>query len=109
MASAAPRRSRPRQRGFSVSAGHELAGGDRERGGDGEVDEEDQPPVDELGQHAAEEDAERSARTADRTPGGERLRASRPVEGARDDRERGRGEHRGPDALAGTSGEERGR
>ena len=90
-----------------ASAGTTLQGGEREHGGDGQVDEEDQPPVDELGQHAADEDAERGAGTADRTPGGERLRRGRPVEAAGDDRERGRGEHRGAEALAGASGEQR--
>ena len=88
---------------------HDLAGAVGERGGDGQVDEEDQPPVDELGEHAAEEDAERGAGAADGAPGGERLRAGRPVEGAGDDRERGGREHRGAEALAGAGGEQRGR
>ena len=78
MASAAPRRSSPRQRGFSRVGRHDLPGGDGERGRDGQVDEEDHPPVGELGEHAADEDADRGARAADRTPGGERLRAREP-------------------------------
>ena len=41
---------------------------------DGQVDEEDRAPVDELGQRAAEQDADRRAGAADRTPGAERLR-----------------------------------
>ena len=87
--------------------GNDLAGAEGERDGDRQVDEEDQPPVSDLGEHAAEEDAERGAGATDGTPGGERLRASRAVEDAGDDRERGRGEHRGAEALARAGGEER--
>src|SRR5581483_2941250 len=90
-----------------------LVGGDGpagavgERGGDGQVDEEDQPPVDELGEQAAEEDAECGAGAADGTPGGERLRARRAVEVAGDEREGGGRQQRGADALAGAGGEQR--
>ena len=42
---------------------------------DGEVDEEDRAPVDELGQHAAEEHADGGAGAADRAPDAERLGA----------------------------------
>ena len=43
--------------------------------------------------------------TAPQTPSA--LARSRAVEGGRDDRQRGRGEHRGAEALAGASGEQR--
>ena len=89
--------------------GHDLAGADGERDRDRQVDEEDQPPVGDLGEDAAEEDAERGAGATDRAPGGERLRAGLAMEGAGDDREGGRGEHRRAEALAGAGGEESGR
>ena len=71
--------------------------GERDR--DREVDEEDHPPVGELGQQPAGEDADRCACAADCAPGGERLRLRLAVEAGRDDRERRRGEHRGAEAL----------
>jgi MFS family permease len=46
-------------------------------------------------------------RAADRTPGGERLRAGRAVEAAGDDRKGGGGEQRGTEPLAGAGGEQR--
>ena len=55
----------------------DLQRGDEQDCGDGEVDVEDRPPVGELGEDAADEDADRRARSADCTPGGERLRALR--------------------------------
>ena len=106
VASRAPRRSRPFQRGFRVSAGIDLQCGDRECGCDGEVDVEDHPPVGELGQDAADEDADRCACASDCAPGGERLRPLVALEGGHDDRERRRGEHRCAEALACSSGEE---
>ena len=54
----------------------DLQGGDEQRCGDGEVDVEDRPPVGELGEDAADEDADRRARSADCAPSGERLPAS---------------------------------
>ena len=56
----------------------DLQGGDGERDGDGEVDEEDHPPVGELGEEAADENADRGAGTADCAPGSERLRLRGP-------------------------------
>ena len=53
----------------------DLQGGDEQRCGDGEVDVEDRPPVGELGEDAADEDADRRAGSADCAPGGERLPA----------------------------------
>ena len=81
---------------------------DGERDPDGEVDEEDQAPVDELGERAAEQDAERRAGAADRAPGAQRpgpLAALR--ERGHDDRERRGRQHRGTETLAGAGGEER--
>ena len=52
----------------------DLQRGDEQRRGDGEVDVEDHPPVGELGEDAADEDADRRAGAADCAPGGERLR-----------------------------------
>ena len=86
--------------------GDDLQCGDRECCGDGEVDVEDHPPVGELGQHAADEDADRSTCAADGSPRGERLRTLAALERGHDDRERCRGEHRGAEPLACTSGEE---
>ena len=106
VASRAPRRSRPFQRGLLGVGGDDLQCGDRECGCDGEVDVEDHPPVGELGQDAADEDADRSTCAADGSPGGERLRPLVALEGGHDDRERCRGEHRGAEALACASGEE---
>ena len=106
MARAAPARSRPRQRGFCVSAGTTFRAATSSDCGDGQVDVEDRPPVGELGEDAADEDADRRARSADRAPGGERLRALRAVEGGGDDRERRRGEDRGAEPLARAGGEE---
>ena len=85
-----------------------LTRGDRERDRDGEIDEEDHPPVGELGEQAAGEDADRRARAADCAPGGERLRLRVAVEAGRDDRERRGGEHRGAEALARAGREQRG-
>ena len=75
MASSAPRRSRPRHRGRAASAGTSVqrAGGEREA--DRQVDEEDRAPVDELGQRAAQQHADRGAGAADRAPDAERLGA----------------------------------
>ena len=84
----------------------DLQCGDRECCCDGEVDVEDHPPVGELGQDAADEDADRSTCAADGSPGGERLRALLAVERGHDDRERCRGEHRGAETLARAGREE---
>ena len=80
------------------------AGGQGEA--DGQVDEEDRAPVDELGQHAAEQHADRGAGAADRAPDAQRLGTLGAVEGARDDRQRRRGQQRGAEALSGTRREQ---
>ena len=105
-ASTAPRRSRPFPARLLGVGRDDLQSGDRERCCDGEVDVEDHPPVGELGQDAAGEDADRSACAADGSPGSERLRALVAVERGHDDRERCRGEHRGAETLARASREE---
>ena len=75
MATSAPRRSRPRQRGrFGVGREDVLAAA-ASAGADGQVDEEDRAPVDELGERAAQEDADGGAGAADRAPDAERLGA----------------------------------
>ena len=83
----------------------DLQRGDRECGGDGEIDVEDQAPV-ELGQDAADEHADRGTSAADRSPGGESLRPLGALEGGHDDRERSRGEHRCAESLTRPSGEQ---
>ena len=50
-------------------------GGEGEAEPDGNVDQEDRLPADELGQRAAEEHADRGTRSADGAPGGEGMRA----------------------------------
>ena len=85
----------------------DLPRGDEKRRGDGEVDVEDCPPVGELGENAADEDADRRARSADCAPSCERLRASCSVECGRDDRECCRGEERGTESLTRASREQR--
>ena len=79
----------------------DLQCGDGEADRDGDVDVEDEAPVADLGEDAADEDADRSTGSADRTPGRERLRALLALEGSRDDRECGRREHCGSEPLAG--------
>ena len=68
----------------------DFQGGDCEPDRDWDVDEEDQAPVADLGQDAADEDANRRAGAADCAPGCERLRPLLAVERIRDDREGGR-------------------
>ena len=89
--------------------GHDLHCGDRECRCDRQIDVEDHPPVAELGEDAADEDADRGARASDCSPGGERLRPLVPVERRHDDRERGGREHRGTEALARAGREQGGR
>ena len=93
VASSAPRRSRPRHCGRADVGGHDPASrATATRDADGQVDEEDRPPVDELGERAAEQDADRRRRRRRRRP--RRRAPSRgrgPCEGGRDDRQRGRG------------------
>src|SRR5205085_12000596 len=73
---------------------HERAGSDRD------VDEEDPLPAEVLRQHAAREDADCGAGAADRAPDPERLVSlGALIERRRDDRERGRRDDRGPEAL----------
>ena len=65
-----------------ASAGRRCVAPAARSSADGQVDEEDRAPVDELGQHAAEQDADRGAGAADRAPDAERLGALGAVEGA---------------------------
>ena len=90
---------------FARVGGDDLARGGGERDGDRQVDEEDRPPVGELGEDATEQDADRGAGAADGAPGGERLRALLPVEGGGDDRKRGGREHGRAESLPGTGRE----
>ena len=69
---------------------YDLERGHGEHGGDRKIDVKDHPPVGDLGQQAADENADRGASTADRCPGGERFRPLWAVERCRDDREGGR-------------------
>ena len=85
--------------------GDDLQRGDRECRCDGEIDVEDQAPV-ELGQEAADEHADRGTSAADRAPGGESLRPLGALEGGHDDRKRSRGEHRCAESLTRASGEQ---
>ena len=79
---------------------NDLQRGKQQDRRDGEVDVEDRPPVGELGEDAADEDADRRARAADRTPRRERLRPPRALVGGGDDRQCRRGEDRGAEPLA---------
>src|SRR6266508_1170002 len=80
--------------------GHDLQGGDRQCRCDRQIDVEDHPPVAELGEDAADEDAECGACASDCSPGGERFRPLVSLEGRHDDRKRCRREHRGTKTLA---------
>ena len=80
--------------------GNDLQCGNGERHCDRKVDVEDHPPVAELGEDAADEDADGGACASDCSPGGERLRPLVPLEGGHDDRERRRREHRRAKSLA---------
>ena len=92
--------------GSSDVGGHDLHRCDGDADADGQVDEEDGSPVDELSERPAQQDADGGAGAADGTPDAERLRAVGALEGGRDDRQRGRGQHRCPQTLSGAGGEE---
>jgi hypothetical protein len=62
--------------------GQQVRGAGREQKADRQVDEEDRAPVDELGEHAAEQDADGGAGAAHRTPGAQRS-AARPPKSSR--------------------------
>ncbi len=68
----------------------DLPRSQEQRNGDREIDVEDRAPVSQLGQHAAEEDADRGAGPADSAPGAKRPGALLALERGRDDRERRR-------------------
>ena len=89
--------------------GHDLHGGDRQCRCDRQIDVEDHPPVAELGEETADEDADRGARASDCSPGGERFRPLVPLERRHDDRERCRREHRCTESLARAGCEQGGR
>ena len=89
--------------------GHDLDRGDRECRCDRQIDVEDHPPVAELGEEAADEDADRGARASDCSPGGERLRPLAALERRHDDRQRRRREQRGTETLARAGCEQGGR
>jgi hypothetical protein len=96
---AAPPRARDVRR-------NHLDGGGRDTDAHGEVDEEDGPPVDDLGQRAAQQHADGGAGAADGSPHAERLRAVRPAERGGDDRQGGRRQHGRAETLGGARGEE---
>ena len=80
--------------GTSRERQHERGDPDRD------VDEEDPRPRERLVEDAAEEQPDRAAADRDRGPDAERLRALGAFrEGRRDDRERGRRDERGAEAL----------
>ena len=67
---------------------------------DGDVDEEDPRPGEEVDEDAAEQQPDRAATDRDRSPDTHRLRPLGPFgEGCRDDRERGGRDQRGAEAL----------
>jgi hypothetical protein len=90
-------------------AGHDFQGSDGQCRCDGQIDVEDHPPVAELGEKAADEDADRRACASDCSPGGERFRPLLPLERAHDDRERCRREQRCTETLACAGCEQGGR
>ena len=89
-----------------------LAGDQCERAdaceeGDGHVEVEDPAPAGPLGEDAAEDDAGGAGEARDGGPGAERdVAVARVREGGRQDRERGRGHHRGADSLGEPGGDE---
>ena len=98
--------SAPARRG--CVRGDDPVGGKGEADADGSVDQEDRLPADELGQCAADEHADRRTGAADGAPGGKSMRSLTSfTEGAHQDRERGRGEHRRAQSLGAPRGEER--
>src|SRR5262249_57388240 len=78
-------------------------GREGERGqADGDVDEEDPLPAEPVDDRTPDQPGGRRADAAERAPDSERFVAlGALLEGGGDDRERGRGQDRGPDPLAG--------
>ena len=82
--------------------------GNREAETDGDVDQEDRLPADELGQRSAQQDSDRGAGPADGAPGGKSVSTRGALaEGAHQDGESGRREHRRPESLECPSDEQR--
>ena len=85
-----------RRPGLGHVADREQRRGDADR----DVDEEDPLPAEQVGQHAAEQQAERAAARRDRAPDAERLRPVLALrERRRDDRQRGGGDERAAESL----------
>lgn len=105
--SSAPVRS---SRAWPRRTGQEQA---RQRGegedADGHVDVEDPLPAGPVGQRPAQEHTDGRSGAADGGPDAERLVAFRAVEAGCDDRERGRGEQSGSDALGHPAAQQHGR
>ena len=87
--------------------GDVAAGGQQHRDPDRHVEEEPGPPGDQVGEHAADDQAEAGADAGDRAVGGDGAAALAAVGEARgEQRQRRRGEDRGADALEGAGGDE---
>ena len=102
------RRRRPARSGApSGSRARTAARAANTSDADRHVDEEDPLPAEVLRQHAAGEHADRGAGAAHRAPDAERLVAlGALLEGRHDDRERGRRDDRGAEALHGARGDQ---
>jgi hypothetical protein len=90
-----------------VVGGDDPHGAQRQEHADGDVDEEDRLPADELRQSAAEQHADRRAGTADCAPDAECVGACTAAGEARhDDRQRGGRQERCAEALKAARGEQ---
>ena len=78
-----------------------------DRGAEGQVDEEDQPPVRSLDQRPSERRPDRGSRSRGGPPEADPSRSSLGREGVEDQGQRGRGDHRGTDALHDAEGDQK--
>ena len=83
-----------------------AAAGEHDRGAERQVDEEDEAPVGELDQGAAEGRADRRRRGRRGAPEADPGGAALGREAVEDDRQRGRGDHRRGDALDDAEGDQ---
>ena len=86
--------------------GEATAAGEDDRQPERQVDEEDEPPVRELDQGAAEGRPDRRRGRRGRAPEADAGRAPLDREAVEDDRQRGRGDHRRADPLQDAEGDQ---
>ena len=103
----APATSKARVSRLGAAFGDQPWGEDEGEQGDRHVDPEDPLPTEAVGEDAAEQNAGRAARAGHRAPNPQRFVALGAVaEDRGDDRERGGGDDRGPQALGGAGGDQ---